>query len=197
MILIFSCSISLAQTDRDDIQRQIDELMKARSEMLNSLLNDNGFKNFEKRFEDMIKNFDQNGTGLGVDIGGPVVGEYDWRVSDTQMIFVLKVKQIKDRPLDIKIEKGMIRLKGDVESTEVTPFEKSSKNKTRTKQTVTKVHFERAFSIPDGLDQTNPEFETLGDELLIKFKKLAPKKKKNPNPEQLHPVEKDANDLTI
>ncbi|MGZ3808445.1 MAG: Hsp20/alpha crystallin family protein, partial [Bacteriovorax sp.] len=154
-----------SQNGRSDIDRQIEEIMKAREEMIKSLLNDSGFQNFDDRFDDLVKKFQQDSFGgmPGMDMGA-VVGEYDWRESDTHQILVLKVKQIKDRPLDIKIEKGQIKLKGDVESVSEGPGKKGKR--------ISKVHFERSFSIPEGVDQSSPEFENKDGELLIKFKKL-------------------------
>lgn len=196
IILFVSIIISFqlfAQNKRADIDQQIQEIMKAREEMLKSLLNDSGFQNFDKRFEDLVKQFQQNNfnmPGLPGLEDGPVVGEYDWRESDTHQIFVLKVKQIKDRPLDIKIEKGRILLKGDVESIS----ESVAKDKSKKSKRISKVHFERSFSIPDGVDQTNPQFENVGEELLIKFKKLKLSNKLRDEP---RPLVKDANDLEI
>ena len=194
--IVFS-TVAISQTDRASLerQRQIEEIMKVREEMIKSLLNDSAFQNFDNRFEDLVKKFQQESFGgmPGMD-EGTVFGEYDWRETETQQILVLKVKQIKDRPLDIKIEKGQIKLKGDVESVEVD-------HQKRRKQ-VTKVHFERSFSIPEGVDQNNPEFETKDGELLIKFKKLnsskAPLKSKSKIPEnKLEPVGIEKGDTII
>jgi HSP20 family molecular chaperone IbpA len=161
---------------------------------MNSLLDDSGFQNFDKHFEDLVKKFEQNNFSLGqAPDDGDVVGEYDWRETLTHQILVLKVKQVKNKPLDIKIEKGQIKLKGDVESVDL--------NNPKSKS-FTKVHFERSFSIPAGVDQTKPEFENKAGELLIKFKKLKPSKtlpKANivdPLKQQL-PISKDQDDVTI
>jgi HSP20 family molecular chaperone IbpA len=165
-LIITVMSLSLfAQTNQEQqVQRQIDELMKAREEMLKSLLNDSGFQSFDKQFEDLVKRFEKENIGSGPEMDtGEVIGEYDWRETSTHQIFVLKIKQIKNKPLDIKIEKGQIKLKGDVESVDLT------NPKSRV---ATKVHFERVFVIPQGVDQTNPEFENKSGELLIKFKKF-------------------------
>jgi HSP20 family molecular chaperone IbpA len=189
-LITFSNS-SFAQNDN----RQIEEIMKAREEMIKSLFNDTDFENFDNHFNDLVKKFEQNNFGSTSEDLGDVVGEYNWRETDTHQILSLKVKQIKNKPLDIKIEKGQIKLKGDVESVP----ENSGKIKR-----ISKVHFERSFSIPSGVDQNNPEFENKGGELLIKFKKLkqtnstkksgevsAPKnadeKEKRPKPLELNP----------
>lgn len=186
-IIIFMTFSSFAQTNRQrDIDDQINELMKAREEMFRSLFNDSGFQNFDKRFQDLIKKFDQDDFAFPDMVNGPVVGEYDWRETETHQIFVLKVKQMKDRPLDIKIEKGQIKIKGDLESVDDNP---KSKKRTR-------VHFERMFSIPEGVDQANPEFLNKDNELLIQFKKLKPKKAHLPM-DQRQPLEKSEGDLTL
>jgi len=200
-LTIFSFS-SFAQTRREDLDAEIKAIMKARDELMRSLLEDDSFSNFDKRFNDLIKKFDDDSFGgsmQGLQMGA-VVGEYDWRETDTHQILAVKVKQIKNRPLDIKIEKGFVRLKGDVEEVLDYPSRKGGKK-------VSKVHFERSFSIPDGVDQTNPEFENKDGELLIKFKKLKPVRsspeKKNSTKKQQNqetdrePVERDSEDAII
>lgn len=179
----------------EQFQKQIEEIMKAREEMLNSLINGNG--DMEQKMMEMMRRFSQQGGMPGFDIGeleGPVVGEYDWIVTETQKILKIKVKQIKDKPLDIKIEKGMVKIKGDVESTQG-----SGKNKI-----VRKVNFERSFSLPDDVDQTSPEFENIDGEFLIKFKRLATAKFHKttvPSPakkiDERVPVSPNSDDLNI
>lgn len=185
-----------SQNKKEDINRQIEEIMKAREEMIKSLLNDSAFSDFDTRFEDLVKKFQNDSFAMPGMNEGAVVGEYDWKETEGHKILVLKIKQIKDRPLDIKIEKGQIKLKGDVESVS------ESESKGKKSKSISKVHFERSFSIPEGVDQTTPEFENKGGEMLIKFKKIkassAPLKKKNKDlQEHLQPIGKDSDDQTI
>lgn len=196
-LLIIYCSSISAQSNQDEINRQIKELMKARAEMIKSLFNDDEFQGFDKHFENLLENFEKNSFSPNATIEGPVIGEYDWKENETQKIFVLKVKQIKDKPLDIKIEKGHIKFIGDVQSINENDAKKSKR--------ISKVHFERTFSIPLGVDQSNPEFENNDGELLIKFKKIRigkdgiknQKPKKDQQLEDRHPIGKDENDVTI
>jgi HSP20 family molecular chaperone IbpA len=177
------------------MQKQIEQLMKARAQMLKSLFDDSDFQDFDKHFENMFKNFDKSHFDSDSMMGGNVVGEYDWRETDTHQIFVLKVTQVKDKPLDIKIEKGHILLSGQVESVE--------ENKGKKSKRISKVHFERSFSIPEGVDLKNLDFENGKGEFLIKFKKLAPSKIKNQTPKKEQPSDErrpigiDESDVTI
>jgi hypothetical protein len=65
------------------------------------------------------------------------------------------------------------------------------------------VHFERIFSIPEGVDKNSPEFENKEGELLIKFKILRTGKSQKssrpsrPSNDQLIPIEKEADDQSI
>jgi HSP20 family molecular chaperone IbpA len=202
VFFIFTLSINaFTQTKsadrRSEVDRQIEEIMKARAEMIKSLMDDSAGMQFnmDDNFDALIKKFQQDtfSSGNGLDMGA-VIGEYDWRETDKEQILVLKVKQIKDKPLDIKIEKGQIKLKGDVESQSASPDQKSKR--------ISKVHFERSFSIPDGVDQTNPTFENIDGELLIKFKKVNPVKAKTEKPkrtemEKREPVGADSEDAII
>lgn len=170
--------------EQKEIQKQIEEIMKNREEMLRSLFNDDSFKDMENRMQEMMKRFAGEDFNFNSDsfFGGAVVGQYDWVEDDKYKVLKIKVTQIKDRPLDIKIEKGQIKIKGDVETAE------NQKSKNKIKQ---KVHFERIFSIPSGVDEKNPEFENKDGELLIKFKKTnsSGKAQKRPNT-----IEKEASE---
>ncbi len=202
ILIIFLSTKGYPQTNRNGsggMDRQIQEILKAREEMIKSLMNDSAFDNFDSHFEDMIRKFQQDSFGgmPGMD-EAMAIGEYDWRETDTHQIFVLKVKQLKNKPLDIKIEKGLIKLKGDVES-----VSEDSSNKVKS---TSKVHFERQFSIPEGLDQSNPQFENIDGELLIKFKKLTNSKSQSKPPiralpkkqqDQRLPLGRESDDLTI
>lgn len=158
------------------VQKQFEEIMRAREEMLKSLLNDDSFSDMNKRMSELMKRFSGEDFNLGTQsfFGGSVVGEYDWREDDKNRILMIKVKQIKDKPLDIKIEKGFIKIKGDVEEVSDNNSRKNKGN--NIDNMISKIHFEREFSIPLDVDQTNPEFENTNGELLIKFKKKNPRK---------------------
>ena len=92
----------------------------------------------------------------------PIVGEYDWLEDSVSRTLKIKVNQIKDQPLDIKIENQMIRFKGKVEN-----LTESDKKKSRSV-----VMFERSFSLPQDIDTSNPEFVNKEGEILIKFRRL-------------------------
>jgi HSP20 family molecular chaperone IbpA len=194
LFTLFNSSV-FAQTSQDDqFARQIEEVMKAREEMLRMLMDDSTGANLEKRMMDMMKQFDQHGFDNVFDqSAGNIVGEYDWVESDKYKTLKLKVTQVKDHPLDIKIEKGMIKFKGNVETT-------SGQGTNKTKQ---RISFERSFSLPDDVDQTNPEFENKDGELLIKFKKLVATTKKSKiqappkKSEERIPVAPSGDDLSI
>ncbi len=188
LLLTFLCANLHAQTQQDQFNKQIEEVMKAREEMLKALMNDSMSGDFESRMEEIMKRFGQaGGFGMGFeDMDSPVVGEYDWLENEKEKILKIKVKQVKDRPLDIKIEKGMIKIKGDVETTQGTG-----------KNTVKRsMKFERSFSLPNDVDQTNPLFENKGEDLLIKFKKLSADKKIKKESDRL-PVAPEKGDLSI
>ncbi len=195
----FSMSV-LAQTQQDQFNAQIEEIMKAREEMLKSLMDNSMSGSFEKRMEEIMKRFggmddDFDISQFHQQLGGPVIGEYDWVETDTSRILKIKVKQIKDHPLDIKIQNGEIKFKGDVESSRG-----MGKNKT-----VSKVHFERSFGIPNDVDQNNPSFENSKDgSMMIAFKKLHSQKnvkskqdQRPPAATERVPLTPDKNDLSI
>lgn len=162
--------MSIAQNPNDEqLKRQIDEVMKAREEMLKSLMDDSFSGEFEKRMEDMMKRFGGIGPGNPFDqFDSQAIGSYDWEETPTEKILKIKVTQSKDQPLDIKIENGMISIKGIAETLSGTG---ANKIKSR-------INFQKSFSLPTDIDQSNPDFknnEKLG-ELWITFKKIMSKK---------------------
>jgi HSP20 family molecular chaperone IbpA len=179
----YICESATAQNNQAEMQKQIEEVLKARDQMLRSLLDDSSFQDMNSRMDKMLQQFDNDDFFQG-GLVEDVVGEYDWKETDTQQILSLKVKQIKDRPLDIKIKNGKISLKGDVES----------QTARENKKSITRVHFEREFAVPPGVDETHPEFENRKGELLIKFKK---KKIVTPSKKDLIPVAPTPGDQRI
>jgi HSP20 family molecular chaperone IbpA len=193
--VLFLSNTSFAQQNRrEELDREIESIMKARNELMRSLLDDDSFSNFDDHVNSLMKQFEQESMGLMQGHGmGAVVGEYDWQETETHQNLIIKVKQIKDKPLDIKIEKGQVKLKGDVEEVLDYPGRKGKK--------ISKIHFERNFSIPAGVDETNPEFVSKDGELQIKFKKLksdsSPKNSKKILHDDREPVGKDKEDAVI
>lgn len=159
--LVFSSVNTYAQSSQDIME----EFMKMRKEMLDSIMSDsfNG-DDFEGRVMEMMKQMDkQMGQGRPMDAWPDIhdsfnLGGANWTESETHRVLTVKVKQIKDKPLDIKIQNGMITLKGQTESS--VGNSKSISN------------FQKSYSIPSDVDQSNPEFENSADQILIKFKKL-------------------------
>lgn len=145
-------------TRQDEFYQMIEEMRTRHREMIKSLMYDD--VDFDSLFKQMEKSFD--GRSFEDMFQGrinPIIGEYDWVNDGKFKILKLKVTQVKDKPLDIKIENQMIRIKGVVES-----LEPSESGKTKSV-----VQFERMFSLPDDVDATNPSFENKEGELLIKF----------------------------
>lgn len=176
LLLTLSQNSLWAQSSREEqiqMQKQVEEIMKARDEMLKSLMDDSFSGEFEKRMEDMMKRFGgsafgNGGNGFGFDqVNSISVGSYDWDETDTHKILKIKVTQSKDKPLDIKIENGMISLKGVAESVSGT-----GKNKV-----TSHMNFQKSFSLPTDIDQNNPEFinKDKEGEMWIKFKRIAGK----------------------
>lgn len=187
---ILATNITFAQNTNDEqLKRQIDEVMKARDEMLKSLMDDSFSGEFEKRMEDIMKRFGGIGPGNPFDQSDSLaIGSYNWEETPTEKILKIKVTQSKDQPLDIKIENGMISIKGIAETVNGTGINKIK----------SRINFQKSFSLPTDIDQTNPEFknnEKLG-ELWITFKKIMSKKSPKRIDERI-PVKPTDQDLSI
>lgn len=154
-------SKDLAPSRQDEFYKMIEEMRARHREMMKGLLSDG--QDFGALFKEMEKRLDSQGFGDVFDQRmNPVVGEYDWLEDEKSRTLKLKVIQIKDKPLDIKIEKRMLSIKGNVESVHDSPQGKSKSI----------VHFERSFSIPDDVDAEKPSFDNKEGEFYIRFPKL-------------------------
>lgn len=158
MLVITLIPLTSYAQNSDQMQNQLEEFMKHRDEILRSVLGDDFDQNIEEKMQRMMESFSGGWPDLNDQGFGNSFANRDWETTETHKILRLKVKQIKDRPLDIKIEKGMIHIKGDAEL----EFGKTKNI----------VKFERSYSIPQDVDQTSPEFENNADEIIIKFKLL-------------------------
>lgn len=162
---------------QDEFYKMIEEMRARHREMMKGLLNDD--QDFGSLFKQMEERLNAQGFGGLDDRFNPVVGEYDWLEDENSRTLKLKVAQIKDKPLDIKIEKRMLSIKGNVESVSETPRGKSKSI----------VQFERSFSIPDDVDAENPSFENKNGEFHVRFPKLKNSvlKKGLANPNKMKP----------
>lgn len=145
-------------TRQDEFYQMIEEMRARHREMIKSLMYDD--VDFDSLFKQMEKSFEgRSFEDMFQGRVNPIVGEYDWIKEGNFKILKLKVVQVKDKPLDIKIENQTLKIKGVVESIEPTQNGK----------TKSIVQFERLFSLPEDVDSTNPSFENKAGELLIKF----------------------------
>ncbi len=153
-------------SQQDEFYQMIEDMRKRHQKMLKSLLgNDRDFGSVFKEMEEMM-----NSSGFNdpfFNDNSSVVGEYDWLEDESSRTLKLKVTQVKDKPLEIKIEKKVLKIKGNVESVNESP---SGKKKSI-------VFFERTFSIPEDVDSENPLFETKEGVFLVKFPKIKNKSK--------------------
>lgn len=164
--LVFSSLTIHAQSSQD----MMEEFMRMRKEMFDSIMSDSfNADDFEGRVLEMMKQMDQQmGQGNGIDswpdINAAVsnAAGANWSETDSTRTLTVKVQQIKDKPLDIKIQNGMITLKGQTQASMGNV--KSVSN------------FQKSYSIPSDVDQSSPEFENTSEQILIKFKKLNPSK---------------------
>jgi HSP20 family molecular chaperone IbpA len=159
-------------TRQDEFYQMIEQMRARHREMIKSLMYDD--VDYDSLFKQMEKSFD--GKSFEDMFQGrinPIVGEFDWYAEGNFKVLKLKVTQVKDKPLDIKIENQTLKIKGVVESVE---------NTENTKQKSV-VQFERVFSLPDDVDATNPIFENKMGELHIKFPLKKPFNKQNSKPQ--------------
>ena len=149
-----------------------------------------------KRFEELIKKFhgsdmnsffqDDNFSQFLDDwdpYEGLAQGSSHWMETPKERILIMKYKSQKDSPIDIKIEKGKIQIKGTSE-------EVSEMGGVKSKSVST---FHQTYSIPSDVDAEKAIFENKNGEILIKFPKINPGKGSDKN----RPVTRQQGDITI
>lgn len=163
------------------------------------------FEELLKRFhgDDMDSFFQDDNLGQFLDDWDPfeglTQGSSHWIDTPKERILILKYKAPKDSPIDIKIEKGIIQIKGSSE-------EVSDVGGVKTKSITT---FNQSYNIPSDVDAAKVKFENKDEEILVKFPKLSAGQLKTPNQklkikeekqkeeEQIRPLTPQDGDITL
>lgn len=183
-LLLLSGASNLMAEDNNKIKKQqemkswknqIDKNRQAIRELLGVDMLGDVSKRFEQLMEkfgdqDMEKFFKDDHFDQFMDNWNPFEGLSDghahWMETPKERILIFKHKVPKNSPLDIKIQKGTIEIKGQSESTHEIAGVKSKSISS----------FEQSYSIPDDVDASKASFENKEGEVLIKLpKKVAGK----------------------
>lgn len=179
------------QIDRN--RQQIRELLGVDmlgdvSKRFEQLMEKFGDEDMEKFFKD--DHFDRFMHNLNP-FQGLADGSSHWMETPKERILIFKHKVPKNAPLDIKIHKGRIEIKGQSETTHEVAGIKSKSISS----------FEQSYSIPHDVDESKASFENKEGEVLIKFpKKVAGKtvpKVPKKEEEDLKPLAPSEGDITI
>lgn len=184
--------------DREVIEKMLGGgLFKQFDKELEGLLKqfDNGFyKQFE---DDMNKFFEDDNFDKIFKSANPYqfmnVGEYKWIETPKERILILKQEIQEDSPLDIKIEKGIIKIKGKamklgswMENGKIIQGKKA-------------VDFEREIQIPSDVHQDKAQFDKKEGNILIKFPKkyVSDTKSSDPHQRKLNPLKRQEGEPKI
>lgn len=182
--LLFSNAFNLMAEDNNKIKKQ-EEIKSWKSQIdknrqvIRELLGVDMLGDVSKRFEqlmekfgdeDMEKFFKDDHFDRFMDNWNPFEGLSDgsshWMETPKERILIFKHKVPKNAPLDIKIHKGRINIKGKSETSHEIAGVKSKSISS----------FEQSYSIPDDVDASKASFENKEGEVLIKLpKKIAGK----------------------
>jgi HSP20 family molecular chaperone IbpA len=200
-VIILSFSTLAAANKKE--QNEFDQMQEREMEMIRKLMGADHFKQMDERLEMLMKKFMQNNDNDDIDkffdrshfdkfmkdwnphqsLGE---GESHWLETPTERILILKLKQSKDSPIDIKIQNNMISVSGksvlkSASGTSISSYSKSE-------------------GVPDDVDANSAEIENKNGDVQIRFKKkvaqktAAPKSKPAPD---LRPLKKHADDEVI
>lgn len=134
----------------------------------------------EQMHSDFFKQWDQlmQDDQIGDYFKQMEIGQEDipmeWQKTSQGQKLIVKLKPIKDAPMEIKIEKQQILLKGTVEKTQEFGLGKS---KVVSKRIYT---FNKLVEIPPELDVQSADIKQSNDQIEIIFKLLSDKKKSAP-----------------
>lgn len=163
---------SKEQVDEEFRQSLLEKIKKDR-EVIENLLGGGLFKQFDKKLEEMLKHFDsgfykqfdkdfekffddENFEKMFKNANPHQFmdkGEMKWMETPKERILILKLEMAKDAPMDIRIEKGKIFIKGKVV------------------KGTREVEVEREVSIPRDVHGDQAKFENEEGRILIKLPK--------------------------
>ncbi|MCO4794080.1 MAG: Hsp20 family protein [Bacteriovoracaceae bacterium] len=205
---------------RDEInerfRKSLMDKFKNDRKVIEKMLGGGLFKQFDKKLEDMLKQFD---NGLYQQFEKDMnkffddenfdqifknanpyqfmnAGEFKWIETPKERILILKSEFPKDAPLDIKIENGKVHLKGKVmkQGTWMDNGQVISGKRA--------VDFDRKISIPRDVHFDKASFDKKDGNIIIKFPKKyiqkAPlKKKKKSSGKKLKPLKRQEGERKI
>ncbi len=118
-----------------------------------------------------------------------------WKETDEKMIFILNIESKKGVPLNIEIKNGVIKIAGDVVQKNE-KFDQKGKKRFASQRVI---RIRQSYSIPEGLDEKNPQIKEEKGKIKIIFKKLKnyKLKKKKPVRQNLKPIDPSFFDKTI
>ena len=213
IVFFLSFAFNLKAQQQDDSDKEIrdyreklrEQLEKQRKEMEELLGRGDPFGSFDKYFDTMLKNFRMNMQDVDklledydFDSFGSLKrgadGElFEWSENDKERIVLIKVKPDSEKPFDLKIERGMIRLTG--QTMETKEYKDQAGNVTKAQSLR---RFNHEVPVPRDVDENSAKFENSKEGFVrIRFQKkslstLTPKKDLDSRP--LRP---DKDDLTI
>jgi len=165
LILLMFISPRSFAFDQQKKNSQALEDFSYRDKMMRDLMNGDQFdlNQIEKRMRDMMKDFDEDDFFSRGSAFFPreSVTKMEWVEENDELVLHLKAKLKKNAPLDIKIENGLIKIKGEGQTDDA----KSPASQHR-------MIFERQMTLPAGIDASNPKYETTDTGIKIRFKKL-------------------------
>ena len=213
-VLLLLLGVSHAQTQGNgpvDVDKRFEEALKAKMEkdrkMIENFMNDDLFKQFDKMFEDMARDFDKGNfeglqkffekghfdTFLGESglFDNLDIGQGKWIENPEEKILVLKIARKEEEPLNIEIKEGVIHVSGQV----ITKQKRIGTNG-QIEQTQGERKIDRTFPIPSDVDASHPRFENKDGSIFIRFTRKSIQKNSG-TPSQRQPVAPKDGELTI
>jgi HSP20 family molecular chaperone IbpA len=193
-----------AETKKKIEISEFDQIREQEMEMIRKLIGADHFKQMDERLEMLMKKFMNSNDNDDIEKffdrshfdkfmqdwnphQGLDEGETHWMETPTERILILKLKQTKDSPIDIKIQNNIINVSG--------------KNIIKSGQGTSISSFSKSESVPTDVDANSAEIENKNGDIQVRFKKLTaakkmpgPKKKATPD---LLPLKKGLDDEVI
>jgi len=176
-----------------EIQKSLRQQMNKQNEKLSDFMGSDSFKMYDQLMKEMLKSFEDSFKGMDWDsMDKEVLKDFNkifkpgsrgftnplnpfnnqrlgqihkWVETKKYRVLELHLNPQKDTPLDIKIEKGLVKVKGQF------IIEKSEKTKNSKSYSKQLVSLDRQFTIPEDCIEEKVEFEHKKDKILIKFPK--------------------------
>ncbi len=182
------------QKKQDEIQKSLRYKLNKQRDQMKGLMGQSSFQMYDQILEDMVKRMEKSFNDLDMDtfdqkvlsdinkffksgqlkgLTSPInpFGQlglddfHKWSETENMRVLELNLTPLKDAPMDIKIEKHLIKVSGKF------IIEKKNKSASGNRYSQRMISIDKSFNIPEDCDISKVRFENKNNKILVIFPK--------------------------